>query len=299
MVAVSDNRPGFMPPTTLLAVALALFVLAVLRSTVKIVPQSENWLVERLGKYHRKMEAGLHLLIPFFESVRYRVLIQERQLPPKPINAITLDNVTISISLAVLYRIADASKTMYRISNVDDAIITIVNGTVRSVIGKTDLDGVQSNRRNLSTEIEEELKSVSDEWGIVLTRIEILEVDVDQDTRQAMQLQLNAERNRRALVREAEGKKQATELDAEAQLYAAQKRAEAMKITADAEAYAVSVVAQAISSGGSSAVDFEIRKLQASAVQDLSKGSNSKLVLIPSDVLNALNGALDRVIPTS
>jgi len=282
----------YFPSSTFVIVALALLIIVMIRGSVKIVPQSENWLVERLGKYHRKMEAGLHLLIPFFETVRYKVPIQERQLPPKPINAITLDNVTISVSLAVLYRIADASKTMYRISNVDDAIITIVNGTVRSVIGKTDLDGVQSNRRHLSTEIEEELKTVSEEWGIVLTRVEILEVDVDQDTRQAMQLQLNAERNRRALVREAEGKKQATELDADAQLYAAQKKAEAMKITADAEAYSVSVVAQAISAGGSSAVDFEIRKLQAHAVQELSKGSNAKLVLIPSDVMSALNGAL-------
>ncbi|MEN9773013.1 MAG: hypothetical protein RL322_83 [Pseudomonadota bacterium] len=281
--------------STLVIIVLALLIVMTIRGSVKIVPQSENWLVERLGKYHRKMEAGLHLLIPFFESVRYKVQIQERQLPPKPINAITLDNVTISTSLAVLYRIADASKTMYRIANVDDAILTIVNGTVRSVIGKTDLDGVQSNRRYLSSEIESELKSVSEEWGIVLTRVEILEVDVDQDTRQAMQLQLNAERNRRALVREAEGKKQATELDADAQLYAAQRQAEAKRLTADAEAYAVGVVAQAIAAGGESAVDFEIRKLQASAVQELSKGSNSKIVLVPSDVLNGLNGVLGRL----
>jgi regulator of protease activity HflC (stomatin/prohibitin superfamily) len=196
----------------------------------------------------------------------------------------------------VLYRIADASKTMYRISNVDDAIMTIVNGTVRSVIGKTDLDGVQSNRRHLSDEIEEDLKAVSDEWGIVLTRVEILEVDVDIETKQAMQLQLNAERNRRALVREAEGKKQATELDADAQLYAAQKQAEAMKIRADAEAYAVNAVAKAISSGGESAVAFEIKKIQAHAVQELSKGSNAKIVLVPTDVLNSLSGTLGRLV---
>jgi regulator of protease activity HflC (stomatin/prohibitin superfamily) len=98
-------------PTTLVTVVIALLIVVTIRSAVKIVPQSENWLVERLGKYHRKMEAGLHLLVPFFETVRYKVPIQERQLPPKPINAITLDNVTISVSLAVLYRIADASKT--------------------------------------------------------------------------------------------------------------------------------------------------------------------------------------------
>jgi regulator of protease activity HflC (stomatin/prohibitin superfamily) len=287
--------PGF-EVSTLVLVVLAVLVVVIIRAAVKIVPQSENWLVERLGRYHRKMEAGLHLLIPFFETVRHKVLILERQLPPKPINAITLDNVTIAISLAVLYRISDASKTMYRIDNVDDAILTLVNGTVRSVIGQTDLDGVQSNRRQLSEQIENDLAAVSQEWGIVLTRVEILEVDVDAETRQAMQLQLNAERNRRAVVREAEGRKQATELDADAQLYAAQKQAEAVKVRADAEAYAVSAVARAIGDGGEGAVEFEIRKLQANAVQELGKGPNSKLVLVPSDVLAGLNGALGRLM---
>jgi regulator of protease activity HflC (stomatin/prohibitin superfamily) len=283
----------FSSPVLLVFVAL---VLVVLKLGVKIVPQSENWLVERLGKFNRKLEAGLHLIIPFFESVRFKVPIQERQLPPKPINAITLDNVTISVSLAVLYRIVDASKTMYRIANVDDAIMTIVNGTVRSVIGKTDLDGVQSNRRQISEEIESDLRSVSEEWGILITRVEILEVDVDPETKQAMQLQLNAERNRRALVREAEGKKQATELDADAQLYAAQKQAEAMKITADAEAYSVSVVSQAIAAGGASAVEFEIKKVQAQAVQELARGQNAKIVLLPTEVVSSLSGTLSGVV---
>ena len=283
------------PLSTFVYVAIALLVLVTIRGAIKIVPQSENWLVERLGRYNRKLEAGLHVIIPFFETVQHKVPIQERQLPPKPINAITLDNVTIAISLAVLYRIADASKTMYRISNVDDAIITIVNGTVRSVIGKTDLDGVQSNRRHLSTEIEEELRSVSEEWGVVLTRVEILEVDVDQETRQAMQRQINAERDRRALVLEAEGKRQATELEADAQYYAAQKQAQAVKVRADAEAYAVTVVSQAIAGGGASAVEFEIKKIQAHAVQELSKGSNAKIVLVPTDVLSGLSGAVARL----
>jgi regulator of protease activity HflC (stomatin/prohibitin superfamily) len=190
----------------------------------------------------------------------------------------------------------DASKTLYRISNEDDAIMTIVNGTVRSVIGKTDLDGVQSNRRQLSDEIEHDLQTVSEEWGIMLTRVEILEVDVDPETKAAMQLQLNAERNRRALVREAEGKKQATELDADAQFYAAQRQAEATKVKADAEAYAVTAVAKAIAAGGTSAVEFEIKKIQAQAVQELSKGSNAKIVLLPSDVMSSLSGTLSGLV---
>lgn len=281
--------------SNIVLIVFVALVLLTLKLGINIVPQSENWLVERLGKFNRKLEAGLHLIIPFFETVRYKVPIQERQLPPKPINAITLDNVTISVSLAVLYRIVDASRTMYRISNVDDAILTIVNGTVRNVIGKTDLDGVQSNRRNLSEEISNDLDTVSLEWGIALTRVEILEVDVDPETKQAMQLQLNAERNRRARVREAEGQKEATQLQADAELYAAEKEAQARKIRADAEAYAVQAVSRAIADGGASAVEFEIRKLQAQAVQDLGKGQNGKLVLIPTDVVSSLSGALQRL----
>lgn len=281
--------------STIVYIALLVLVLVALKGAIKIVPQSENWLIERLGKYNRKLEAGLHLTIPFFESIRYKVQIQERQLPPKPINAITQDNVTIEISLAVLYRITDASKTMYRIADVDAAILTIVNGTVRSVLGKTDLDGVQSNRRQLANEIESELQEVSDEWGIKLTRVEITEVDVDDETKSAMQQQLNAERKRRGTVTEAEGRKQATQLDADAKLYAAEKEAQAKKILADAEAYAVNAVSKAITDGGASAVEFEIKKIQANAIQELSKGSNSKIVLLPSDVLSSLSGTIGRI----
>lgn len=286
---------SFLSFSTIVYIAFLVLILFALKGSIKIVPQSENWLVERLGKFNRNLEAGLHLTIPFFESVRYKVQIQERQLPPKPINAITQDNVTIEISLAVLYRITDASKTMYRIADVDAAILTIVNGTVRSVLGKTDLDGVQSNRRHLANEIETELQEVSEEWGVKLTRVEITEVDVDDETKSAMQQQLNAERKRRGSVTEAEGRKQATQLDADAKLYAAEKEAMAKKILADAEAYAVSSVSKAIADGGASAVEFEIKKIQANAIQELSKGSNSKIVLVPSDVLSSLSGTIGRI----
>ena len=267
----------------------------VLKLAVKIVPQSENWIVERLGKYNRTLEAGLQLIIPFFEAIKFKVAVQETQLPPDPINAITQDNVSISVRLAILYRIVDASRTKYRIENLELGIKTIINGTVRSVIGKTDLDGVQSNRRHLSTEIETELQQVADEWGIKLTRVEITEVDVDEATKTAMQRQLNAERERRGTVTEAEGRKQATQLNADAELYKSQKEAEAKKILADAEAYAVTAVSRAISEGGASAVEFELKKIQAAAVKELAQGTNTKLILLPSDVLSSLSGTVAKI----
>ncbi len=274
---------------------ILVLVLVTLRYSVFIVPQSENWLIERLGRYHRKIEAGLHLLIPFFEVVRHKVSIQEMQQPPDPINAITLDNVSISIQLAIFYRIIDSSKTMYRIADLKTGIKTIVNGTVRSVIGKTELDGVQSNRRHIAEEIESELQAVSDELGIKLTRVEITEVEVDEQTKEAMQVQLNAERKRRGAVTEAEGIKQATQLQADASLYSAEKEALAKRILADAEAYAVAAVSKAISEGGASAIEFEVKKLQAQAVQSLAVGNNTKIVLVPSDVLCSLSGTIGKL----
>jgi regulator of protease activity HflC (stomatin/prohibitin superfamily) len=284
-----------MPTTTLTLIILGLFVLIYLKLSIKIVPQAENWLIESFGKFSRKLEAGLHLITPFYETIQHKISIQERQMPPDPIQAITQDNVTIQIKLAVLYRILDAAKFVYRIENPELAILSIVNGTVRNIIGRTDLDGVQTNRRHLSTEIELELKTASDEWGILLTRVEILEVDVDSATREAMQTQLNAERMRRGTVTEAEGRKQSAQLDADAKLYAAIKEAEAKKILADAEAYAVTSVSRAIENGGASAIDFEVKKIQALAIKEIAQSDNSKVILLPSDVLSSLSGAIGKM----
>jgi len=180
---------------------------------------------------------------------------------------------------------------MYRIENLQLGIKTIINGTVRSVIGKTDLDGVQSNRKHIADEIESELNHVASEWGIKLTRVEVTEVEVDEATKQAMQIQLNAERVRRGTVTEAEGKKQAAQLRADAELYTAQKQAEAKMVLADAEAYAVNAVAKAIASGGGSAIEFEIKKLQADAIQKLGQSASTKFVMLPADVLGSLTSS--------
>lgn len=281
--------------TSAVFIFIAGLILLSVKLAIQIVPQSENWLVERIGKYNRTLSAGLQLIIPFFETVRYKVRIQETQLPPDPIPSITHDNVAITVKLAILYRITDPSRSIYRIQNLELAIKTIVTGTVRNVIGKTDLDGVQTNRRYLAQEIEQELQQVSDEWGIKLTRVEITEVDVDQNTKDAMQLQLNAERKRRGAVTEAEGLKQKTQLEADARLYSAQKEAEAKKILADAEAYAVTAVSKAITEGGASAVEFEIRKIQAAAVQEIARGSNSKIIVLPTDTLSSLSGVVSKL----
>jgi regulator of protease activity HflC (stomatin/prohibitin superfamily) len=274
---------------------LVLFISFVILS-VKIVPQSQNYVIERLGRYHRTLEAGLHLIVPVVDMVRHKIDILERQLPSREISTITLDNVTITVKLAILYRIVDAAKSVYRIKGIEQAIQTTVIGVVRSVIGRTDLDGVQSNRRELSEVIEDDMRVVTQEWGIILSRVEIIDVDVDEETRKAMQMQLNAERTRRALVRTAEGEKEAAQLKADAELYTSQKLAEAKKMLADAEAYSVAVVAKAIADGGESAINFEIKKIQAEAIKTLGTQENTKIVLLPAELLETLSSVVQRVV---
>jgi regulator of protease activity HflC (stomatin/prohibitin superfamily) len=280
----------------LVSIALLILVLVFFGLGIKIVPQSQNFVIERLGRYNRTLEAGLHIIIPVIEAVRHRVDILERQLPTSKISTITLDNVTIGIDLAILFRVVHAEKSVYRINNIDQAILTTVTGVVRSVIGKTDLDGVQSNRRSITEAIEEELRAVTEEWGIVLSRVEVIDVEVDDETRKAMQLQLNAERNRRAVVRQAEGEKEAAQLQADADLYTAQKQAEAKRVLADADAYAVNAVAKAITNGGESAINFEIKKIQAKAIESLGTNESSKIVILPAELMESLSSVASRFV---
>lgn len=279
-------------------VFLGIFALSVLAISLalKIVPQTDNLLIERLGKYNRTLAAGVHVIIPFFDRVAHKESILERQLPAKTVPAFTKDNVQISITLAILYRVTDASKAWYRIKNIDQAIETIITGIVRSTIGASDLDQVQSNRSELSSAIGNDIQHVTEEWGIHVTRVEIVDVEVDEATRTAMQRQLNAERTRRAIVTEAEGKRQAANLEADAALYTAQQEAQAQRVLADAQAYAVQTVAAAINNNGESAINFDIKKLQAEAIRSLGAQTSTKFVMLPADVLETFTSVASKLV---
>ena len=281
----------------LISIFLVLLIAIFFAFGLQRVTQSEQRVVERLGRYKKTLGPGLHVIIPFIEQVRAKKFVTENQLPTDEISTITLDNVKIEMYLEILWRIVEAEKTVYRIggarsedadnSRVERAINTTVVGVVRSVIGRTEFDAVQSNRSQIVEAVERELKLVTEEWGVIISRVEITEIKVDEDTRKAMQLQINAERERRALVRQAEGRKEAAQLAADAELYTAQKQAEAKKTLAEAEAYAVSVVAKSIADGGAPAVEFEVKKIQAQAVESIGTNKSSKIVLLPSDVLDS------------
>ena len=281
-------------------VFLGLAVLLAFKS-VAIVPQSDEYVVERFGRYRVTLAAGINLLVPFLDRVAHKIQILERQLDAFVISVITRDNVEIELETTVFFRVINASKSVYRIKDVPLALRTTAESIIRSAAGKLELDEVQSSRQKMNEEILQNLREASEVWGLEITRSEITDVRVDEATKEAQRQQLNAERERRATVARAEGERQRVELQADGELYEAQKNAEAIKLTADAEAYAVikkaeadaeqtRVIAEAISQDGQPAIDFEILKRQVEAIGLLASSDNTKTIVLPSDVTKTIGG---------
>ncbi len=275
--------------------------LIIIKMGVKVVSQSDVYVVERFGKFHKTLQAGLSVIIPFIDRVSRKVSILERQIDEQKISVITRDNVEVVLETRVFYRVIDAARSVYRISNIDLAIKTASSSIVRSAAGKLELDELQSSRQAMNDEIATNLSNAAEVWGVEITRTEITDVVVDEATKEAQRQQLNAERKRRATIAEAEGEKKSIELRAEADLYKAQKDADAVKVTADAEAYEIRVkadadaeqtklLAAAISKNGQPAVDFEIAKRQVDAVSELAASSSAKTIVLPTEVTAALGG---------
>lgn len=272
---------------------LALLLLVVIFKGVQIVPQSEQFVVERFGRLRAVLGPGINLIVPFLDVVRHQISILERQLPTASQDAITRDNVLVQVETSVFYRIVQPEKTVYRIRDINAAVATTVAGIVRAEIGKMDLDDVQANRSALIDTIKAAVEDAVDNWGIEVTRAEILDVNLDEATRQAMLQQLNAERARRAQVTEAEGTKRAVELQADAELYAAEQSAKARRIGADAEAYATEVVARAIADNGLEAAQYQVALKQVEALNAMGSSGASQTVILPAQAIEAFGNAFN------
>lgn len=272
-------------------IAIAALLVVTVFLAVRVVPQSEKYVVERFGRLQSVLGPGLNLIVPFFDTVAHKISVLERQLPSSRQDAITADNVLVAVETSVFYRITEPEKTVYRIRDVDGAIAATVAGIVRAEIGTMELDEVQSNRGRVIERIKESLANVVDDWGIEVTRAEILDVNLDEATRSAMLQQLNAERARRAQVTEAEGKKRAVELSADAELYAAKQVAEARRIQADAEAYATGVVAEAIKANGIEAAQYQVALKQVEALAQIAKGEGKQTIILPAEAVAAFGDA--------
>jgi regulator of protease activity HflC (stomatin/prohibitin superfamily) len=273
--------------------AIAIFIIACIFLGVRVVPQSEKHVVERFGRLRSVLGPGLNFVVPFLDRIAHKVSILERQLPTASQDAITADNVLVKVETSVFYRITEPEKTVYRIRDIDAAIATTVAGIVRSEIGKLELDQVQSNRSSLIERVREQVAAMVDDWGVEVTRAEILDVNLDEATRSAMLQQLNAERARRAQVTEAEGKRRAVELAADGDLYAAEQAAKAKRVTADAEAYATATIAVAIKENGIEAAQYQVALKQVEALTAVGAGPGKQTILVPANALEAFSNAFN------
>lgn len=282
----------------IIAILLAAAAIAVITRTTKIVPQQQAWVVERLGRYHTTLRAGLHVIAPFVDAVREKHSLKETVIKIDEQDCITRDNVLIKVDAVLYYQIIDPVKASYGIRNAEVGIVQLAQTTVRSEIGKIDLDRSFEERPLINTHIVGEIDKASTAWGVKVLRYEIKNIQPSEDIRAAMERQMRAERNKRAailesegirdaLVNTAEGKKQeeikASEAQQQRQINEAQGRAAAIRAVASATAAGIREVAEAIRQpGGSEAVQLRVAEQYLQEFGNLAKESTT--MILPATV---------------
>jgi regulator of protease activity HflC (stomatin/prohibitin superfamily) len=269
--------------------------------TIKIVRQSEVYIIERLGKFHGVAEAGLTIIVPFLDRVRSVVSLKQQTMDIPPQDVITSDNVTITIDTVVFYKITDPAKAVYEIQSLKKGIEYLAITTIRDIVGKMELDETFSSRDIINDKLRVVLDEATDAWGCKIDRVEIKDITPPADIRDAMEKQMNAERNKRALILEAEGerqsaitlaegRKQAAILDAEADKESRIKRAageaEAIKQVADAKAQEIQLVYDAIKNSHPDDKLVQIKSLET--LKEVAKGDANK-IFIPFEATKALS----------
>lgn len=281
---------------------VALVAVGVVFAGVKIVPQGEKWTVERFGRYTRTLESGLWVIVPFVDRIGRRLTVMEQVLDVPAQTVITKDNAAVIADGVVFFRIDDAARAAYQVRHLEEAIVNLTTTNLRSVIGAMDLDDTLSNRQKINEILMGVVDEATNPWGIKIIRIEIRDLKMSTELQDAMNLQMTAERRRRAMVTQAngkreaeilaaEGEKQAAILRAEGERQAAFLNAEAREREALAEAKATQMVSQAISGGNIQAVQYFLGLKYVEALQEIGKGDNTKLVLMPLEA-GGITGAV-------
>ena len=289
---------------------LLVIILVIAFMSIKIVKQSEVYIIERLGKFYKVADAGLTIIIPFFDHVRSVVSLKQQTMDVPPQGVITKDNVTITIDTVVFYQITDPAKAVYEIQSLKKGIEYLAITTIRDIIGKMDLDETFSSRDGINNQLRVVLDEATDKWGCKIDRVEIKDITPPADIRDAMEKEMNAERNKRALILEseaqrqsaitiAEGKKQAAILEAEADKEAKIRRAvgeaQAIKEVAEAKAKEIQMVYDAMKKADPTDRLVQLKSLEA--LEEVAKGDANK-VFIPFEATSALSslGAMKEAI---
>ena len=280
--------------TTIVGIAFTVLVIVVLAKTAVVVPQQSAFVVERLGKFSRKLDAGFHILVPFLEKVAYKHTLKEQAVDIAEQVCITNDNVQVGVDGVLYMQVLDAPRASYGIGNYMFAISQLAQTTLRSEIGKIALDRTFEERGTINANVVDELDKASDPWGVKVLRYEIKNINPPHDVLSAMEKQMRAEREKRAVIltsegvrdaqiNEAEGEKQRVIKHSEAaktqQINEAQGEAEAILAVASATAEGLSKVAQAvIAQGGAEAMQLRIAEQYVAQFGNLAKQGNTFVV---------------------
>jgi regulator of protease activity HflC (stomatin/prohibitin superfamily) len=281
-------------------VVFVLFVLALvfIMKTVKVVPQQDAWVVERLGKYHATLAPGLNIVVPFVDRIAYKHVLKEIPLDVPPQVCITKDNTQLQVDGILYFQITDAMRASYGSSNYIAAITQLAQTTLRSVIGKMELDKTFEERDHINTTIVNAIDESAANWGVKVLRYEIKDLTPPKEILHAMQAQITAEREKRALIAASEGRKQEqiniasgereaaiakSEGEMQASINRAQGEAAAILAIADASAEALRKTASAIREpGGEDAVNLKVAEQYVSAFANLAKTNNS--IIVPANM---------------
>jgi len=274
-------------------IALLVFAGVTLAKGIRIVPQGEEWIVERLGKYHGTLHPGLNIIIPYLDQVRYKLVTKDIILDVQEQEVITKDNAVILTNAIAFIKVTDPIKAVYGVVDFAEAIRNLIMTTLRSIIGEMNLDEALSNRDKIKARLRESISDEAIDWGLTVKSVEIQDIKPSQSMQKAMEMQAAAERERKAMVTKSEGEKQSMILQAEARLESARRDAEAQVTLAEASAEAIRRVSQAI--GAQEApMRYMLGEKYILALAKLAESGNAKTILIPGDLQETLRALLGR-----
>ena len=280
-------------PSFILAIAVLIFLVVTVAKGVRQVPQGYKWVVQRLGKYSTSLKPGLNFLIPYIDNVAFKVTTKDIVLDIPSQEVITKDNAVLVTNAVAYINIVSPEKAVYGVENYIIAIQTLVQTSLRSIIGEMTLDDALSSRDHIKAKLKAAISDDISDWGITLKTVEIQDINPSPTMQQAMEEQAAAERARRATVTRADGDKQAVILTAEGALEASKREAEAQVILAEASKRAISLVTEAIGEKELPVV-YLLGEKYISSLQELSSSDNSKFVVFPADIPGALKGMMGK-----
>jgi len=274
-----------------IAAIFLILVIVTISLGVRLVPQGYKYVVQRLGKFHKTLGPGLNIVIPYIDSVAYKVTTKDIVLDIPSQDVITKDNVVIIANAVAYINIVSPEKAVYGVENYTIAIQTLVQTSLRSIVGEMELDDALSSRDQIKAKLKASISDDIADWGITLKTVEIQDINPSSTMQTAMEEQAAAERLRRATVTRADGDKQAAILQAEGRLEASKRDAQAKIVLAQASQQAIEKVALAIQEK-ELPVTYLLGEKYIEAIKGLSESPNGKTILLPADLPAAVRGVI-------